>query len=177
RLAIDCALAHPERVRALVLVGSGVRGAPAVEGIPEEVMRLEAAVEVADERGDVDEVNRLEAHFWLDGPTSAEGRVSGPARALFLDMNGIALAATPPGSDRPPEGLLAWERLEEIEAPTLVVVGDLDAPDVIEYSRAIARRVPGAELRVIEGTAHLPQLEQPERLAEEIRRFLASQGL
>jgi len=35
--------------------------------------------------------------MWLDGPSAAEGRVGGPARELFLDMNGRALRAPDPG--------------------------------------------------------------------------------
>ena len=37
-------------------------------------------MEAADTAGDLDEVNRLEAWLWLDGPAGPEGRVSGPVR-------------------------------------------------------------------------------------------------
>ena len=36
----------------------------------------------------------------------------------------------------------------------------------------MAELIPGAELVVIEGTAHLPMLEQPERIAADLLRFL-----
>jgi hypothetical protein len=37
-------------------------------------------MERADEANDVDAINALEAHAWLDGPLEPEGRVGGPAR-------------------------------------------------------------------------------------------------
>jgi len=86
------ALAHPERVRALALIGATVRGAPeiATEG---RTAALAAQIDAAWEAGDVDETNRLEAWYWLDGPGGDEGRVEGEARELFLDMNDGALRA------------------------------------------------------------------------------------
>lgn len=48
-------------------------------------------IEVAENAADLDTVNRLEAHLWIDGPATQEGRVGGAARPLFLDMNNRAL--------------------------------------------------------------------------------------
>ena len=70
-------------------------------------------------------LNQLEARFWLDGINGgAQGRVGGEARELFLDMNRQALAAEPPGDED--RSTNAWQRLEQLTVPTLVVVGDLD---------------------------------------------------
>src|SRR5690606_11429991 len=66
-LAIDFALEHPERTIGLVLVGTAVTGADPSE-IPEAAADLEDALDYATERGNVDTVNRIEAHLWLDGP-------------------------------------------------------------------------------------------------------------
>ncbi len=76
-LALDFALADPERCRGLVLIGTAVSGAPPPEGFTEPLLSLDAALDAADEAGDLDEVNRLEAHLWLDGPSAPEGRVAG----------------------------------------------------------------------------------------------------
>ena len=109
--AIAMALAHPERVRALVLIGAGVSGAPDEDptSLAAPVQRLYAAYEAAEEGDDLDELNRVEAHAWLDGWAAEEGRVTGPIRELFLDMNGIAIrrfrsgtrGAAPPGLGHP----------------------------------------------------------------------------
>ena len=66
--------------------------------------------------------------MWLDGPASEEGRVGGPVRELLLEMNGRALRAKSPGAVA--EIPAAWRRLGEIMAPTLVMIGRLDAEDI-----------------------------------------------
>jgi pimeloyl-ACP methyl ester carboxylesterase len=110
--------------------------------------------------------------MWLDGPLAPEGRVAGELRRLFLAMNGIALRAPPmPSLLQAPS---AWDRLHEVSVPTLVLWGDLDFPDLSARCRALVERIPGARGEVVEGTAHLPTLEQPERCAALLRSFLAS---
>jgi pimeloyl-ACP methyl ester carboxylesterase len=114
-------------------------------------------IESAYEAGDLDELGRLEAWMWLDGPASPEGRVGGAARELFLDMNGRALRAEDPG----PEAELpdAWPRLAELAVPTLVLVGRLDTEYTVGVAEQLAALVPGARLAHLEGVAHVPHLE------------------
>lgn len=171
RLSLDVTLAHPERVSRLVLIGSACRGAPGPEDWPDSYRELGLALDAADEAGDLDEVNRLEAWMWLDGPSAPEGRVSGSARDLFLAMNARALASVDPGEevDRPS----AWDALGSISVPTLVLIGDLDLEDIRDTSEGLAARIPGATLEVLEGTAHVPQLEAHPRFLEAVTDFLA----
>ncbi len=159
RIAIDLALAHPHRVGALVLVAPAVTGAP-VPALTGSTLARVTAIEAADAAGDLSEVNRLEAWLWLDGPDSAEGRVGGEARALFLAMNGIALRAASPGPviDAPP----AWPRLEAIEAPVCLIWGALDLPHLRARCESMAQRLPQVEACCMPGVAHLPSLEAPE---------------
>jgi pimeloyl-ACP methyl ester carboxylesterase len=163
RVALDAALALPGRVTGLVLVAPAVSGGPVPEMIDPATQRLSDAIDEADEAGDVVRTNRLEAHLWLDGPASPEGRVAGPARDLFLTMNGIALRADDPGPEITPEDTYA--RLDEIAVPTTVVVGALDLPPVVARAEALAARIPRARLLVLDDRAHLPGLEDPAQLA------------
>ncbi len=168
--AIDLTLAHPDRVAALVLIGAAIRGAPYPENTEGPTAELEARIDAADEAGDLDEVNRLEAWMWLDGPGAEEGRVGGAARELFLDMNGRELRAEDPGeqADVP----AAWPRLAEIAVPTLVMIGRLDADDVKAIDERAAEIIPGARLRWLDGVAHLPQLEGDPAALDEIATFV-----
>ena len=172
RRAVDLALAHPTRVRALVLIGAGVSGASEDDpaAFAPHVRRLWAAYEAAEEGNDLDELNRNEAHAWLDGWAAPEGRVTGPARDLFLDMNGRALRSPDPGPEVPVEP--AWDRLGAIGVPTLVLCGELDVV-CLPASEHLAAAIPAAGFEVLAGTGHLPHLEGHHRTLEAIAEFLA----
>jgi pimeloyl-ACP methyl ester carboxylesterase len=63
------------------------------------------------------------------------------------------------------------DRLAAIEVPTAVVVGALDAT-MLEDCRRMAAAIPGAELTVIPGAGHVPQLEQPDAWWKALSSFL-----
>jgi pimeloyl-ACP methyl ester carboxylesterase len=164
-LALDAALAVPERVAGLVLIAPAVNGQPEPDELDPDTMRIVGQLEAA---RDVEEQLRLHAWLWLDGPAGPEGRVGGPARELALAMNERILRNDVP-EDAGEGDVDAWSRLEEIGVPTTLVWGDRDVPFGIETCRAVAARVPGARTHVLPGTAHLPSLEQPAELAAVIQ--------
>jgi len=168
--AIDLTLAHPGRVAGLVLIGTAIRGAPYPELEKGPTAELNTRIGAAESAGDIDEVVRLEAWMWLDGPSAMEGRVGGPARELFLDMNGRALRAEDPGE--PAELPPAWPRLSEISVPTLVLVGRLDAEDIQAIDEPAAGMIPGARLKFLDGVAHIPHLEADPTTLNEIAAFV-----
>ncbi len=168
--AIDLTLAHPERVAGLALIGAAVRGAPYPDLTEGPTAELNARIEAAGTAGDIDEVGRLEAWMWLDGPSADEGRVSGAARELFLDMNARALRAEDPGEEA--EISPAWPRLGEIAVPTLVMIGRLDAEEIVVIDELAAGIIPGARLRFLDGVAHVPHLEADPETLDEIAAFV-----
>ena len=168
--AIDLALAHPDRVAGLVLIGTAIRDAPYPILEKGPTAELNTRLEAADAAGDLDEVGRLDAWMWLDGPSAAEGRVGGPTRELFLDMNARALRAPDPGEQA--ELPAAWPRLGEITTPTLVMIGRLDAEDVQVIDEQAAGIIPGARLRWLDGVAHVPHLEGDAATLDEIAAFV-----
>lgn len=170
RIAIDAALARPDRVTGLVVVAPGVTGAPTPQH-GEAVKALMDAINTATTQGDLDKRNELQAHAWLDGPLSPPGRVGGETRELFLSMNSTALRANFPGTAVEEEPS-AWESLEAIRTPTLVIWGDLDMPYLQERCKLLARRIPGAQSLVLAGTAHLPALEAPLEFNSVLGRYL-----
>jgi pimeloyl-ACP methyl ester carboxylesterase len=170
RTALDLALCEPGRVRALVLIGAAVSGAPEPTYEP-EVLALDPVWEAAEESGDGEALNRLEARLWLDGPTAPEGRVTGPARDLFLEMNAAAQAAADPGERA--EDASAWDRTSEIAVPTLVMVGEHDLAYIKRNCVHLAESIGGARLVELSGVAHVPHLEGDPTTLAEIAAFVA----
>lgn len=171
-LAVDFALRHPGRVIGLVLIGTAITGAPWNSTQEEEA--VEMAEEDAWERGDLDLLNKVQAHAWLDGPRARSGRVGGAARALFLDMNRRALGQPRlTQEERPPE---AWSRLEALAAPSLLMVGDEDFSALIERHDTLSETMPNAFAVVLEGTAHLPSIERPDLVNALLVQFLDAIG-
>ena len=176
RVALDATLTFPERVAGLVLLAPAIGGAPGIEADP-ETERLDALIDAAIESGDLDEANRLEAWLWLDGPAGPEGRVGGPVRDLFLDMNAIALrseAESAGGNGN--DDIDAWSRLGEIRVPVTVAWGELDIDMLNQRCQQIVDRLPSATGRALPEVAHLPYLEDPELIADLIRRAVAAGG-
>ena len=159
RIAIDAALARPERIAALVLVAPAISGAPGDDVLPPAIQAWVDRLERAEAANDVDAINLLEAHAWLDGPLAPEGRVRGPVRELFLAMNEIALRAEERGVREEPPA--AYGRVHEIRCPALVAWGDLDFPSVVAQCEHLATTLERARRHVFTGAAHLPNLEQP----------------
>lgn len=137
-IALDTAVAAPERVVGLVLLAPDVNGEPAPELDP-STAHLDRLLDQPIEVGDLDEMNRLEAWLWLDGPGQPEGRVGGPVRRLFLEMYSILLGnAVPEGAGA--SGIDSVSQLHQVSTPVIVACGDFDLSFVVEQSRELAQR-------------------------------------
>ncbi|SFV30349.1 Pimeloyl-ACP methyl ester carboxylesterase [Devosia crocina] len=167
-LAIDFALRHPGRVIGLVLIGTSVTGAP--WSATEEESAIEMAEEDAWERGDLDLLNKVQAHEWLDGPRSRSGRVTGAARELFLDMNAKALAKPTLTAEIERPG--AWRRVEQITAPTMLIVGEEDFSAIIDRHEHLSETMPNSFAAVLEGVAHIPSIERPDLINRMLEEYL-----
>lgn len=168
-IALDFALEYPQRVAGLVLIGSAVSGFQGEE-YPDDIAALEDTLEYALKRGNIEQANRIEAHMWLDGPQMDEGRVEGPARELFLEMNRKRREHEAFTHEELPEP--AVDNLHTVSVPTLLVAGDLDYPDILEAHDLLEDEIEDSFAVTIEGTAHLPSLERPEEFNPILIEFL-----
>jgi pimeloyl-ACP methyl ester carboxylesterase len=167
-VAIDFALEHPDRVSKLVLVGAGVGGLM----VGDANDPIYADTLAAEEAKDMEALNQAEMKLWLVGPGRPASHVDEKLRDLFLDMNGIALRSNFKSAPRVQLDPPAAGRLADIKAPTLVVVGDHDLPEVHETADVLVSNVRSARKVVIQDAAHLPNLEHPDKFNRIVLDFL-----
>ena len=163
------AIEHPEMVKALVLVGSGLSGFEYNGEGPKQEEELERA----EQAGDLDLVNELELQVWVDGQGRTPDQVNPKVRELVRDMNRIALESPQDLGNEIPLEPAAVNRLAEIKVPALVVIGDLDTNWAIAASDFLAKNIPNAKKVIMHGTAHLPNMEKPEEFNEHVLSFLS----
>ncbi len=169
RVAIDLTLAHPEMVDALVL------GAPHLSGYEpsEQLKRYGAEEDDLFERGDLAAATELNLRMWVDGPHRTPDQVNPAVRERVREMQLHAFnVPVPEDVEEQPLIPPAITRLDEIQVPTLIIVGDQDVPDFLEISDIVAAGIRGARKVVITGTAHLPSMEKPEGFNQIVLDFL-----
>lgn len=168
------ALAAAERFDAIVLMDTSHRALKADASLVElgvAIARAEgmAAVMAAqDAMGDDGDALGTSAHQRVRAtrPGYAEfgaRKMLASSPAMYCAMLTAITDATS-GLDRLPD-------LASITAPTLVIVGDEDAP-FLKPSRRMAEAIPGAELAVIPDAGHSPQFENPDAWWSALSTFL-----
>lgn len=172
RIALEIAVARPDLVRALVLVGASVPGL--VPG-SDELAAYGAAEDEAVGRGDLDAATELNLRMWVDGPRRSASDVDPLVREAVRRMQRRALELQAPVWETvEPEPLVAElaERLGEVAVPTLVAVGEEDVEYMQRMADAIAAAIPGAQQATLADTAHVPNLEVPAAFDELVLDFL-----
>jgi pimeloyl-ACP methyl ester carboxylesterase len=169
-LAMDFALTHPSRVRALILVGSGPSGLELDVPAPAKF----AEVEKAFEAGDLDLVAELETQIWFDGMGRDPEQVNQPMRKLLYEMNRQALTheVKQLGKRLPNAPVPAFDHIGDLKVPVLIIVGAHDTPYILAAADYMVERIPSAQKVVIEDAAHLPNMDQPDEFRSIVTNFL-----
>jgi pimeloyl-ACP methyl ester carboxylesterase len=154
--ALSFALTHPDRVHGLVLLCPSVPGFPVLEETDLDAQYDEL---IADR--DVDGLVRFGLPVWA--ATAADDAVVDQLRAAAPAWfeQGMYLKADPP----------VYDRLNEIQAPTTVMIGDRDRPLATASAGAAAARIPGSQFTWIPGADHYPSLRNPQLVIDAINNF------
>ena len=164
---IDFAFCSPERTRALVAVDAAVnfrghRPTPEVRDLLGGVSELArtAGFEKARER-------------WLTSslfaPANEQPAVAARLRQMVEEYPGWHWVNTPAPTGRE---IPTVDRLGEITAPTLVVVGDRDLSYFLTGADLLVERLPNARKAAIVGAGHMPNMEDPARFNQVVLEFL-----
>jgi len=164
-ISVDFALEHPDMVEALVLVGAVVSGWQYSPALTQRSMSIALST--------VDEGPEKGADLWLADPhlipAPDNPTVRQRFRQLFIEnyhgfLAPLYLARTP----KPP----ALQRLSQLQAQTLILLGQLDVPEVFAVADVLTTKVSNVKKIIIPNVGHLPQMEKPEEFNRLVLGFL-----
>lgn len=165
RLAIDFALEHPGLVDAIVPV------APALSGYRWSDPGLDLLLdEVARAVRDGDPLRAMEMELAVWAPLSARDPSTNGAIREIAMQNAQVLCIDDSLILPPPPAVM---RLREVDAATLIVVGDEDLAETHAIADLLAAAIPGALKRVIADADQLVHVRKPERFNQVVLDFLS----
>lgn len=174
-IVLDLALEHPPLAASLVIVNAVPSGFELQGEPPRYLFEMMAATQ----QGDLALASELQLRIWVDGPHRQPEGVAATVRERASRMNRIFVAnGTWAMADLQPLNLLtppAADRLAEIHVPTLLVTGALDHAETLRAAEMMLAGIPEAKAMSIPNTAHVPNMEAPERFSRAVLAFLTNQ--
>ncbi len=181
QIAVDFTLENPSRVRGIVLVGAGLTGwdGKGCEFSADET-EAEEAIEKAGVSGDWDSVDALYLRMWYDGLNRPSEQVDPVFRAkgaamLAMNRQHVAQLAAEKLQFIPLEPPSAV-RLDEINVPVLLIVGELDPQSIHCIAEVFEKHIRGVKRVSMANTAHIPSLEHPAEFNAIVDDFLREKG-
>lgn len=171
RVALHVAVAHPERVSALILESAS----PGLADASERAARIqndEALGDFIEREGLAAFVERWEnlplfaSQARLPEARRAElrtQRLQNNPRGLANSLRGLGTGVQSP----------LWERLSTVRVPMLLIAGELDSK-FSALARSMAQTMPQAHLAIVPEAGHTVHLEQPAAFDQRVLEFLAA---
>ena len=164
-VAATFAQQHPQRVRSLTLIDAVLPGLPSGNEMSAILRGMRERALAGDLPGALHE---QWAQSRLMYPTKDDPALAARLRAMMERFSPVQFY------DRaaPPAGPTVADRLPEVHAPALVLVGELDMADFHSFARTYAERLPDARLQIVPGAGHMANMDQPEAVNNALLAFL-----
>jgi pimeloyl-ACP methyl ester carboxylesterase len=168
-VALDFTIAYPELVEKLILVSPGLRGYDFRD--PWVGSRFAAMMQALTKR-ELNEAVEVFLTMWVDGPYRKPDEVNPLVRDRAREMatRSFAVSRLAPNCKGPEPP--ATGRLSEVSAPTLIILGEKDAPDIHAIGQVIHDGVAGSELVTMRGVGHALPMEEPLEFNRIVENFL-----
>jgi len=169
-IAIDFTLAHPQMVDAMILVAPDVNGYVFSPEFNRAFIKIVTSIQQDD--------GAPAGDLWLQSPilapTMENPRAVQKLRPIARENSGFWLI-NPLFRLDPFVSPPATQRLAEIHAPALLIVGDRHITDVLNEARLVESGVAGIKKVVIPGAGHIVNVEKPQEFNRTTLNFLSAQ--
>jgi pimeloyl-ACP methyl ester carboxylesterase len=161
-VAMQTALDHPDRIDKLVLYGTSASG-----DLPNRFESWDASIERMRTQGVEATADKTVRSWFLEGET----------HPYYAACREACRGASAPSCMKLMRAMQVWnvrDRLGEIRAPSLVIVGDQDRSTKPAESIAIWERIQGSQLCVVPHAAHGLHMERPDLFNRIVLDFLVT---
>ena len=170
KVAIAFSLAHPEKVAALVAADPVIDGFAYFGngGFLTRFIKVFGEGRKGNLKGALD--------LWVADPLFAPALrnpdVAKKLKRIVYDHRGFRfLKKDPVFWPKPP----SIRRLSHIDKPALVILGELDIPDINAIAQIVATQVKDAKLEIIKDCGHMTNMEKPDKFNQLVLDFMDSQ--
>lgn len=173
-VAVEAALTAPDRVRSLVLAPPG--GSLLAVRTP-DLAAFGQAEDAALAAGDLDAAVAVNVDTWVVGPRRDADAVDPGVRDAVARMQRRAFEVGAAFDDVEEDELdpPALDRLAEVRAPVLVLLGGFDLETTRDATERLVAGLPDVRRVDWEDAAHLPSMEHPERFTDLLLDWLGQQ--
>jgi pimeloyl-ACP methyl ester carboxylesterase len=160
-LAINFALAYPEKVNGLVLVGAVVSGFGYTSHMATRGGHMNPA--------EMTDPAKLIKYFIMDDPYEIYSENIKAKEKVMTLLPYLGRDNTVPTK---PPAKVAVNCLSEIKVPAIILVGEYDHPDVHAHAGVINAGIRNSKREIIPNSGHLIPVEQPLLFNEAVTSFL-----
>jgi pimeloyl-ACP methyl ester carboxylesterase len=165
RIAVDFALQHPEMVSALISAAPGLSG---YGDDRQMIQALQSLAQLAREEGLERAVQVALDNPFLPATVPGQQKI----RQILLENGHLFYLGFPTVSLMQSPNPPALNRLDEIQVPTLIIVGDRDHQEILAIASRLQEGIPQSRKILIPGAGHFINLEKPVEFNQTVLDFL-----